>query len=135
MLVNRLPARVAMRFASLTLSSGLTMSAAFAFLLSPAGCAARPQHSAATKPGASPSPRPIVRTLVGDITIVDREKGFVLIDLGANLYVPTPGLHLEAANAAGAITAQLEASPEQNRPFIAADIREGAPEVGDQVYR
>jgi hypothetical protein len=111
------------------------MFAALGFLLSPAGCATRPQHSAGAKPGASPTPRPIVRTLVGDIAIVDREKGFVLIDLGSNLYVPTPGLHLEATNAAGATTAQLEASPEQNRPFIAADIREGSPEVGDQVYR
>ena len=66
--------------------------------------------------------------------MVDEEKRFVLIDLESNLYVPAPGRALRAINAAGE-TAQLKASPEQKRPFVAADIVDGDPAVGDQVVR
>jgi hypothetical protein len=72
--------------------------------------------------------------LVGEVAIVEAEKGFVLIDLRSNLYVPTPGVILRSASSSGE-TAKLKASPEQNRPFIAADILEGTPQVGDQVFK
>ncbi len=65
---------------------------------------------------------------------MDKEKRFVLIDLASNLYVPAPGAALRSTNAAGA-TAQLKASSEQKRPFIAADIVDGEPAVGDEVVR
>jgi hypothetical protein len=41
---------------------------------------------------------------------------------------------MHSINAAGAI-AHLKASPEQKRPFIAADIIDGEPAVGDEVVR
>ncbi len=66
--------------------------------------------------------------------MVDEEKRFVLIDLEANLYVPAPGTELFSRNAAG-VVAHLSASPEQKRPFIAADIVDGEPAVGDEVLR
>jgi hypothetical protein len=66
--------------------------------------------------------------------VVDEEKRFVLIDLDSNLYVPAPGTALRSTNAAGA-AAHLKASAEQKRPFIAADIVDGEPAVGDEVVR
>ena len=66
--------------------------------------------------------------------MVDEEKRFVLIDLQSNLYVPAPGTALSTTNAAGE-TAHLKASPEQKRPFIAADIIDGEPAVGDEVLK
>ena len=120
-----------MRIASLTLSIRLTMTAALASSLLATGCASR-THSAS--PDASPTPTPIMRRFVGQVAIVDVEQGFVLIDLGSNLYVPEPGVLLHASND-GNETAQLKTTPEQNRPFVAADIIEGHPLVGDQVFR
>jgi hypothetical protein len=72
--------------------------------------------------------------VVGEIAVVDEEKRFVLVDLDSNLYVPLPGTQLQSRNAAGKV-ARLKASPEQERPFIAADIVEGDPAVGDEVWR
>ena len=75
--------------------------------------------------------RPIV---IGEIAIVDEKTRFVLIDLASYLYVPEPGASLRSRNRSGE-TARLKASPEQKRPFIAADIVAGNPAVGDQVVR
>ena len=72
--------------------------------------------------------------VVGEIAVVDEEKRFVLIDLDSNLYVPAPGAALRTTNAKGE-TGHLTASPEQKRPFVAADIIDGDPAVGDQVVR
>ncbi len=66
--------------------------------------------------------------------MVDEEKRFVLIDLQSNLYVPPPGTELRTTSAAGE-TAHLKASAEQKRPFIAADIVDGEPAVGDEVLK
>jgi hypothetical protein len=71
---------------------------------------------------------------VGKIAVVDEEKHFVLIDLASNLYVPNAGTALQALNA-GAESARLRAAPEQKRPFIAADIIDGRPAVGEEVVR
>ncbi len=91
------------------------------------GCgAARPPRSA---------PAEVVRPrIVGTVALVDEGKRFVLIDLESNLYVPSPGTALESRNAAGE-SAHLKAAPEQKRPFIAADILDGEPAVGDQMVR
>jgi hypothetical protein len=102
-------------------------AAAAASVLPLSGCAPRPR-SVATVPAAV---RPSV---VGEIAVVDEEKRFVLIDLDSNLYVPAPGAALRSTNPAGE-TAHLRASPEQKRPFIAADIVDGEPAVGDEVVR
>jgi hypothetical protein len=91
------------------------------------GCAPRARPAAAT-------PAPTGPKVVGEVAVVDEEKKFVLIDLDFNLYVPSPGTALRTTNAAGE-TAHLQASPEQKRPFVAADIVDGDPAVGDQVVR
>ena len=57
-----------------------------------------------------------------------------MIDLESNLYVPPPGASLRTVNAAGE-TGRLLTAPEQERPFVAADIVAGNPAVGDQVLR
>ena len=93
-----------------------------------AGCAA-PHRAKAPAETAPPRPR-----VVGEVAVVDEEKRFVLIDLQSNLYVPPPGTELRTTNAAGG-TAHLKASPEQKRPFIAADIVDGEPAVGDEVWK
>lgn len=115
-----------MRIVSLTFSSRLTMTAALASSLLATGCAARAPRT--------DSALPIARQFVGQVAIVDAEQGFVLIDLGPNLYVPEPGLLLRARNDGGE-TAQLKTTPEQKRPFVAADIIAGHPLVGDRVFR
>ena len=93
------------------------------------GCASATRSKAV--PNASAAARPRV---VGEVAVVDEEKRFVLIDLQSNLYVPAPGTALRTTNAAGE-TAHLKASPEQKRPFIAADIVDGEPAVGDEVLK
>ncbi len=93
------------------------------------GCAPGAHRSKPPSAAAATKPR-----LVGEVAVVDEEKKFVLIDLESNLYVPAPGTKLQTTNAAGG-TAHLKASPEQKRPFIAADIVDGDPAVGDQVVR
>ncbi len=91
------------------------------------GCRSTPRPAPAVA-------KPATSIVVGEIAIVDEEKQFVLVDLESNLYVPTPGTPLRSINATGE-TAHLKASPEQKRPFIAADIVDGDPAVGDQVLR
>ena len=91
------------------------------------GCAPRPRPAASAPASVRPS-------VVGEIAVVDEEKRFVLIDLDSNLYVPAPGAALRSINPMGE-TAHLKASPEQKRPFIAADIVDGEPAVGDEVVR
>ncbi len=104
------------------------LSGATVLFVAVAGCA--PPPPAAKKPAASP-PKAVV---IGEVAIVDEEKRFVLIDLENNLYVPAPGAALRTRNPHGE-TAHLKASPEQKRPFVAADIIDGNPAVGDQVVR
>jgi len=117
-----------MLLASQILARGLMIAgAATSSLLTFPGCATQPRSATA-------APRPARPSVVGEIAVVDEEKRFVLIDLGSNLYVPAPGAPMHSTNAAGA-TAHLKAAPEQKRPFIAADIIDGAPAVGDEVVR
>ncbi len=122
MLVNQFthPMRGALLFSLFCLTNcGLFLAA---------GCAA-PHRAKA--PAATAPPRPRV---VGEVAVVDEEKRFVLIDLQSYLYVPLPGTALYTTNAAGE-TAHLKASPEQKRPFIAADIVDGDPAAGDEVWK
>ncbi len=121
-----------MRFPSTLLGFHLTMLGGGACLLLICGCASPARPAAASRAPAKPPP--IIHAIVGEIAIVDEEERFVLIDLGSNLYVPTPGALLRSSNAAGE-TAHLKASLEQKRPFVAADIVDGQPMVGDEVVR
>ena len=71
---------------------------------------------------------------MGSVAVVDEEKRFVLIDLESNLYVPPPGVILRIVNPRGE-TGRVRTSPEEKRPFVAADIVQGKPAVGDQVLQ
>jgi hypothetical protein len=105
-------------------------SAIISSVLALSGCA--PQTRAKTTDAAGavvPEPR-----VVGEVAVVDEENHFVLVDLDSHLYVPAPGTALRATNAKGEI-AHLKTSPEQKRPFVAADIVDGDPAVGDEVVR
>ena len=103
----------------------IAVSATYCFLCS--SCASQPRSvSQAT---ATAGPR-----VIGEIAVVDEQQHFVLIDLGSYLYVPEPGAALRAVKH-GAETAHLRASSEQKRPFIAADILDGRPAVGDQAMQ
>jgi hypothetical protein len=81
---------------------------------------------------AAPNVRP--RIDAGEIAFVNEEQHFVLIDLESNLYVPSPGTLLVSVSPKGK-TAHLKAGTEQKRPFVAADILDGRPTVGDRVER
>ena len=71
---------------------------------------------------------------VGEVAVVDKERRFVLIDLESSLYVPAPGAALRTLQGSTE-TARLKVSPERKRPFIAADILDGEPKVGDRVVQ
>ena len=135
MLVNQLPC--AMRRVRFLSSFCLTTtSLGLPFFLLAGGCAGRPRGTSATGP-ASPNPSTspqVAGRIVGEIAVVNTAERFVLIDLGSNLYVPEPGTNLRSHDAAGAV-AHLKTSPEQKRPFIAADVIDGTPKVGDEVVR
>jgi hypothetical protein len=105
-------------------------SAILSALLSLGGCARQtPAKPTGVAGAAVPEPR-----VVGEVAVVDQEEKFVLVDLDSHLYVPAPGTALRATNAKGEI-AHLKTSPEQKRPFVAADIIDGDPTVGDEVVR
>lgn len=116
-----------MRFFPVALNSCLTIaaSAAFSFLYS--SCVSQPRAVSLTTAVANPR-------VIGEIAVVDEAHRFVLVDLDSYLYVPEPGTPLRAIDH-GTATAHLKASPEQKRPFIAADILDGRPGVGDQVVQ
>ena len=127
MLVNRLP------LVSNSFLIPCIYSAIISSVIALSGCVpetrGKTPATAAAVTTATPEP-----SVVGEVAVVDAEKHFVLVDLESNLYVPAPGTQLRATNAKGGI-AHLKASPEQKRPFVAADIIDGAPAVGDQVVR
>ncbi|HEY2713681.1 MAG TPA: hypothetical protein VGI60_14295 [Chthoniobacterales bacterium] len=118
-----------MRLVPLTRLSCLTTVAADMVFLILEGCAAvdRPQSA---QPAANLHPR----INVGEIALVNEEQHFVLIDLESNLYVPPQGVLLISVSPIGR-TAHLKAGAEQKRPFVAADILDGNPAVGDRVER
>lgn len=116
-----------MRIARFSPFRWLGIAAAVGSALVHAGCAARPKPAAVDASGRQPS------IVVGEIALVDKKRGFVLVDLESNLYVPAPGKALRSIGALSGETAHLRLSTEQKRPFIAADILDGDPAVGDVV--
>ncbi len=135
MLVNQLPR--AMRRARFYPAFRLTTALVGLSFFLCGGCGGKARKAAAVTGSASPIPSAtpsVPHRIVGEIAVVNAAEHFVLIDLGSNLYVPEPGTILRSRDAAGAL-ANLKTSPEQKRPFIAADIVDGAPKVGDEVLR
>ncbi len=71
--------------------------------------------------------------VVGKIVQIDQSYGFVIIDSGG-IAGFVAGQELEARRDNKKV-AKLRVGPEALRPFIAADVVEGAPERGDLVFR
>lgn len=71
--------------------------------------------------------------LLGEITYVDRQAGFVLVRSSYAAQVRV-GKSLKATSAGGEATGLLTLSPERKRRFLVADIRDGEPAVGNRVY-
>jgi len=71
---------------------------------------------------------------VGEITVVNRESNFVLIDVSGRSSPPDPGTELTAISEAGE-GSRLKVSPERKRPFVTADVLSGNPKRGQRVYR
>jgi hypothetical protein len=71
---------------------------------------------------------------MGQVTMVDTERGFVLVrsPLAAQVAAESR-LVIRTAEGAGSM-AQLKVSPERKRNMIAADILEGVPVVGAVVF-
>ena len=72
------------------------------------------------------------RVFLGNITQVNQASRFVLIKTPVNQRLQA-GIPLQSFNETG-LSAELLFSPEQTFGFMTADIREGAPLVGDAVY-
>ena len=72
------------------------------------------------------------RVFLGTITMVNEKSGFVLINTPTNQRLE-PGIPLQSFGEAG-MSAELLFSPEQTFGFMTADIREGTPMVGDEVF-
>ena len=106
----------------------LTMIGALALGLAFSGCGSSGSRTTAPK---AAGPRAIN---VGEVAVVDKERRFVLIDLESSLYVPAPGVALRTLQGSTE-TGHLKVSPERKRPFIAADILDGEPKVGDRVVQ
>ena len=77
-------------------------------------------------------PPPKELHLVGTVFQVKQTEQFVLIDVGT-LYMPAPGKTLKCYFG-GMKTAELLTTSERMTSFIAADIINGSPNRGDQVF-
>ncbi len=101
-----------------------------------AGCAIpqpwrrRSPKSSADAEAVAKARRPLQR--VGVVRLVNETDGFVLIDSGP--YAP-PGVGARLLSYSGPdASGQLRASQVRRRPFIVADIVEGTPRTGDEVF-
>ncbi len=69
---------------------------------------------------------------IGKIHFVDREAGFVLIKSSRTRQLE-PGTPIVAYGSGAVISARMKASPATKSGFLAADLTEGVPRVGDMV--
>lgn len=68
---------------------------------------------------------------IGTVVLVNEDLQFVLVDVGS--YQPATGQALKCFTGESE-SAVLSVSPEAKRPFIAADILQGHPQKGDEVF-
>lgn len=83
------------------------------------------------------SPAPVAtavetQSFLGTISMVNDDGHFVLVDFGG-FAAPEPGAELQVRRA-GEDVATLKAGTEMRRPFAAADILQGTPQPGDDVW-
>jgi hypothetical protein len=81
------------------------------------------------KPGATAPASP---RLVGTVTVVNSDDGFVLVDFGMQPTV-APGTKL-TTRTDGTESGELLVGDVHKRPFVIADIVKGSPQKGDQVF-
>ena len=112
----------------------LTTLGAAAFVIFCSGCLSSKEEPARSSRPSGAKPAPVNPVPVGEIAVVNTTEHFVLIDLSSNLYVPPADTPLRAVRA-GTVAAHLKTSLERKPPFVAADIIDGAPAVGDQVVQ
>ncbi|MEO7933158.1 MAG: hypothetical protein ABIT76_08370 [Chthoniobacterales bacterium] len=72
------------------------------------------------------------QNFLGTISMVNDAGRFVLVDFGG-FAAPTPGAEMQVRRG-GEDVATLKAGAEMRRPFAAADIVQGAPQPGDDVW-
>lgn len=71
---------------------------------------------------------------MGEVTVVDKAGRFVWLRTPlANSVAPETPLVIRAQTT-GEVTAKLLTSPERKRHYVAADVKEGSPKVGDAVF-
>jgi hypothetical protein len=76
---------------------------------------------------------PKVVQMIGTITMVNAENGFVLIDNGSR---PSPTMNSDAqGRSEDGTSAELRVTNVRKRPFVIADIVSGTPRVGDKVFQ
>ncbi len=72
------------------------------------------------------------QNFLGTISMVNEDGRFVLVDFGG-FAAPSPGAELQVRRS-GEEVATLNAGAEMRRPFAAADIVQGTPQAGDDVW-
>lgn len=82
----------------------------------------------AKKPG---TPSASLPTWVGTVVMVDAEHGFVLVDTGAPMQLPATAKLIAFRDQRR--TASLAATAEMRPPYLALEIKDGSPSIGDQV--
>ncbi len=71
--------------------------------------------------------------LIGTVTLVNEMDHFVLIDTGTGP-VPAKGTALKTFRD-GVVTGIVSVGDVTRRPFVIADISNGSPQKGDQVFQ
>jgi hypothetical protein len=90
---------------------------------------------ACAHPAKRPGSKISAPVFVGEIAMINQGTGFVLVDISSASSPPPPASELTTRNADGVETSRLKVTPENKRPFIAADIVSGSPKRGDRVYQ
>lgn len=94
------------------------------------GCALLPKFLRKKKPEAEGPKTP---QWIGTIVLVNSESGFVLVDSGSQ---PSPVMGKTArTQPTGGTAAELRVTEVSRRPFVIADIVNGTPQKGDQVFQ
>ena len=83
------------------------------------------------KPAAPTAPEATLPTWIGRVVMVDAEHRFALVDTGAPLSL-TAGQKMIAFRDRQR-TSSLVLTPENRPPFLAVEISDGTPALGDQV--
>jgi hypothetical protein len=104
---------------------GIVRGCIVAFIFLQVACRTSPKNRALS---------PLAEGMIdsGEISFVNNEKRFVLIDLESRMGDPEVGAEFKTRRE-GKETGLVKISPERKAPFVSADIVGGNPAVGDRV--